>query len=55
MGSFSCPHVSFVGFFFLLSNSPVSIFIGLKDDLLDAQVDTRTSKAQLEGEVALTG
>ena len=38
----------------MLSNSLVSIFIGLKDDLLAAQVDARSTRAQLEGEVALT-
>ena len=37
----------------MLSNSPLSTFVGLKDDLLAAQVDTRSTKAQLEGEVAL--
>jgi hypothetical protein len=31
------------------------ISIGLKDDLLAAQVDAQSSKAQLEREVALTG
>jgi len=38
----------------VLSNSPVSIFVGLKDDLLATQVDARSTKVQLEGEVALT-
>jgi len=38
-----------LGFSLVLSNSPVSTFIGLKDDLLAAQVDTRSTKAQLEG------
>jgi len=33
-----------LGFSFVLSNSPVSIFVGLKDDLLAAQVDARSSK-----------
>jgi hypothetical protein len=37
----------------MLSNSPLSTFVGLKDDLLAAQVDNRSTKAQLEGEVAL--
>ena len=32
----------------MLSNSPVSVFVGLKDDLLAAQVDARSTKAQLE-------
>jgi hypothetical protein len=31
----------------------VSVFVGLKDDLLATQVDARSIKAQLEGEVAL--
>ena len=41
------------GFSFLSSNSPL-IFSGLKDDLLAAQADAQSSRAQLEGEVALT-
>ena len=39
----------------MLPNSPVSVFVGLKDDLLAAQVDARSTNAQLEGEVALNG
>jgi len=31
------------------------VFIGLKDELLDVQVEARSTKAQLEGEVALNG
>ena len=34
----------FVGFFFVSSNSPISIFVGLKDDLLAAQVDALTRR-----------
>ena len=37
----------------MLPDSPVSVFVGLKDDLLATQVDARSIKAQLEGEVAL--
>jgi len=33
----------------------MSVFVGLKDDLLAAQVDARSTKALLEGEVALNG
>jgi len=33
----------------------VSVFAGLKDELLAAQVEARSAKAQLEGEVALNG
>ena len=39
--------------FRVLSNFPLSIFVGLKDVLLAAQIDPRSTKAQLEGEVAL--
>ena len=42
------------GFSFISSNPPVSVFVGLEEDLLAAQVDTRSSKAQLEAEVTLT-
>ena len=31
------------------------VFVGLKDELLSAQVEARSAKAQLEGEVALNG
>jgi hypothetical protein len=41
--------------YFVLSNFPVSVFVGLKDELLAAQVEARSAKAQLEGEVALNG
>jgi len=37
---------------FVLSNFSVSVFVGLKDELLAAQVEARSTKAQLEGEVA---
>jgi len=40
---------------FVLSNFSVLVFIGLKDELLAAQVEARSTKAQLEGEVALIG
>ena len=33
----------------------MSAFVGLKDELLAAQVEARSTKAQLEGEVALNG
>jgi len=33
----------------------VLAFVGLKDELLAAQVEARSTKAQLEGEVALNG
>jgi len=39
----------------VLPNFPVSVFVGLKDELLAAQVEARSAKAQLEGEVALNG
>jgi len=38
---------------FVLSNFPMSVLVGLKDELLAAQVEARSVKAQLEGEVAL--
>jgi len=38
---------------FVLSNFSVSVLVGLKDELLAAQVEARSTKAQLEGEVAL--
>ena len=37
------------------TNPLILIFIGLKDDLLATQADAQSSKAQLEGEIALTG
>ena len=37
----------------MLSNFPLSIFVGLKDDLRATQIDASSTKAQLEGEVAL--
>jgi len=40
---------------FVLSNFSMLVFVGLKDELLAAQVEARTTKAQLEGEVALNG
>ena len=39
----------------MLSNFPVLVSVGLKDELLAAQVEARSTKAQLEGEVALNG
>ena len=43
------------GISFMLLNFLVSVFVGLQDDLLAAQVEARSTKAQLEGEVALNG
>ena len=43
------------GISFVLPNSLVLVFVGLKDDLLAAQADARSARAQLEGEVALNG
>ena len=40
---------------FVLSNFSVSVHVGLKYELLAAQVEARSTKAQLEGEVALNG
>jgi len=40
---------------FVLSNFSLLVFVGLKDELLAAQVEARSAKAQLEGEVALNG
>jgi len=40
---------------FVLSNFSVSAFVELKDELLAAQVEARSAKAQLEGDVALNG
>ena len=40
---------------FSIARLLISIPAGLKDDLLAAQVDSQSFKAQLEGEVALTG
>ena len=39
----------------MLSNFPMSVFVGIKDELLAAQIEARSAKAQLEGEVALNG
>ena len=39
----------------MLPNFSALVFIGLKDELLAAQVEARSTKAQLEGEVALNG
>jgi len=39
----------------VLSNFFVLVFVGLKDELLAAQVEAHSTKAQLEGEVALNG
>ena len=41
--------------FSVSSNFPMSAIVGLKDELLAAQVEARSAKAQLEGEVALNG
>ena len=38
---------------FVLSNFSVSVLVGLKDELLAARVEVRSTKAQLEGVVAL--
>jgi len=38
---------------FVLSNFSTLVLVGLKDELLAAQVEARSTKAQLEGEVAL--
>jgi hypothetical protein len=38
---------------FVLSNFSVLVLVGLKDELLASQVEARSTKAQLEGEVAL--
>jgi len=38
---------------FVLSNFSMSVLVGLKDELLAAQVEARSAKFQLEGEVAL--
>jgi len=38
---------------FVLSNFSMSVLVGLKDELLAAQVEARSTKAQLEWEVAL--
>jgi len=40
---------------FVLTNFPMLVFVGLKDDLLAAQVDARSTRTQLEREVALNG
>ena len=40
---------------FVLSNFSVLAFVGLKDELLAVQVEARSTKAQLKGEVALNG
>ena len=39
----------------MLSNFSVLVLAGLKDELLATQVETSSTKAQLEGEVALNG
>jgi len=39
----------------VLSNSFMLVIAGLKDELLAAQVEARSIKTQLEGEVALNG
>ena len=41
--------------FLALSNFHASVFAGLQDELLAAQVEARSTKDQLEGEVALNG
>jgi hypothetical protein len=43
------------GISFMLLNILVSVFVGLKDALLASQVEARSTKAQLEGDVALNG
>ena len=43
------------GISFMLPNFLVLVSVGLKDELLAAQVEARSTKAQLEGEVALNG
>ena len=40
---------------FVLPNFSVLVFVGLKDELLAVQVEARSTKAQLEGEVTLNG
>ena len=45
----------FARYFLVLSNFHASVFAGLKDELLAAQVEARSAKAQLEGEIALNG
>ena len=40
---------------FVLYNFSKLVFVGLKDEILAAQVEARSAKAQLEGEVALNG
>jgi len=45
----------FARYFLVLSNFHASVFTGLKDKLLAAQVEAHSAKAQLEGEVALNG
>jgi len=39
----------------MLPNFLVLVSVGLKDELLAPQVEARSTKAQLEGEVALNG
>ena len=39
----------------MLSNFSVLVLAGLKDELLATQVEARSTKTQLEGEVALNG
>ena len=43
------------GISFVLPNFPMMVSVGLKDELLATQVEARSAKAQLEGEVALNG
>jgi len=45
----------FARYFLVLYNFPISVFAGLKDELLATQVEARSAKAQLEGEVASNG
>jgi len=47
------PSCFFPGVCFVLSNFSVTAIVGLKDELLAAQVEARSTKAQLEVEVAL--
>ena len=50
---FTLSYLFLQGVFLVLSNFPVSVFAGHKDELLAAQVEARSAKAQLEGEVTL--
>jgi len=43
------------GISFVLPNFPVSVFVGLKDELLVAQIEAHSTKTELEGEDGLNG